>query len=72
MEQAIIYVAIAFVALCLWLVARNDLVRLNGIARQVRGEVIGHHSSTTKFVIVNLGDVIMATQISCSSPHSVC
>lgn len=45
MEQAIIYVAIAFVALCLWLVARNDLVRLNGIARQVRGEVIGHHSS---------------------------
>lgn len=45
METAIIWVAIAFVALCLWLVARNDLVRLNGISRQVRGEVIGHHSS---------------------------
>ena len=45
METAIIWVAIAFVALRLWLVARNDLVRLNGISRQVRGEVIGHHSS---------------------------
>lgn len=45
METVILYVAGAFVALCLWLVARNDLVRLRGISRQVPGEVTGHHSS---------------------------
>ncbi len=43
MENVILYVAMAFVALCLWLVARNDLVRLNGLSRQARGEVIRHH-----------------------------
>ena len=45
METAIIYVAMAFVALCLWLVARNDLQRLKGPSRQVPGEVVGHHCS---------------------------
>ena len=42
MEDVILYVAMAFVALCLWLVGRGDLVRLNGLSRQVPAEVVGH------------------------------
>lgn len=44
METAIVWTAIAFVALCLILVARNDWPRLQRIGRSVTGEVTGHRS----------------------------
>lgn len=44
METVIVWIAITFVAVCLWLVARNDWPRLQRIGRSVTGEVIGHRS----------------------------
>lgn len=45
MEQAIVWTALAFTLLCLWLVLRNDLIRWRGIGREVLAEVIGHRTS---------------------------
>lgn len=43
METVIVGVALALVALCLFLVGRNDWVRLQSLARTADGEVIRHH-----------------------------
>lgn len=44
METGIVWIAIAFVALCLGLLARNDWQRLQRVGRSVTAEVIGHRS----------------------------
>lgn len=43
METAILWVCTLFAGLCIYLVARNDWVRLRGIGRTVVAEVTGHH-----------------------------
>lgn len=56
METVIVWIAIAFVALCLVLVARNDWPRLQRIGRSVTAEVTGHrsqiHDNTHSFAAI--------------------
>ena len=56
METAIVWIAIAFVALCVGLVAKNDWPRLQRIGRSVTAEVVGHrsqiHDNTRSFAAI--------------------